>query len=405
MTQLTTTQSTSAHSLAEGAIGSTESTQVFRTSKVVIIAVGHLTHDIFSASLAPLLPLIIQKLSLSLTLAGTLAAFQQLPSLIDPLLGVLADRGRLRWLVLLAPAITAAGMCLVGVAPNYTLLALLLLTVGISTAIWHTSTPALVARASARRVGQGMSFFMIGGSLGYTLGPLIAVAAVSWWGLEGIWRLFPIALVATALLFWQTRDLDGFQPNPKIVNGSWSDSWQVLKRVMLLVAGILITQGFLQVAFGTYLPTLLASQGASLWIAGASLSIFELAGVLGILLVGVLSDRLNRRKLLVSASLVLPFLVLAFLSAGGWFRIVILLAIGFSAISINPVLMALIQEYSHQRPATANGLYFATMFASRSLIIILVGVLADHFGLRLAFYGCAFLAFLALPFVWFLPEA
>jgi FSR family fosmidomycin resistance protein-like MFS transporter len=404
MDQFSTTQSPSAQHLTGGAIESTETNHIFRTGKVVVIAAGHLTHDIFSASLAPLLPLIIQKLSLSLTLAGTLASFQQLPSLIDPLLGVLADRGRLRWLVLLAPVITAGGMCLIGVAPTYTMLALLLITVGFSTAIWHTSTPTLVASASARWVGQGMSIFMVGGSLGYTLGPLIAVTAVSWWGLEGIWRLFPIALVATSLLFWQIRNLEGFQPNQNVVNGSWSDSWQVLRRVMLLVIGILITQGFLQVAFGTYLPTFLASQGTSLWLAGASLSIFELAGVLGTFLVGVMSDRMNRRKLLLTASMALPFLVFGFLSAGGWLRIAILLVFGFFAISINPVLMALIQEYSHQRPATANGLYFATMFASRSLIIILFGVLADHFGLRLAFYGCALLAFLALPFVWFLPE-
>ena len=405
MDQFSTNQSPSAQHLTGGAIESTESNHIFRAGKVVVIAAGHLTHDIFSASLAPLLPLIIQKLSLSLTLAGTLASFQQLPSLIDPLLGVLADRGRLRWLVLLAPAITAGGMCLIGVAPTYTMLALLLITVGFSTAIWHTSTPALVASTSAHQVGQGMSIFMVGGSLGYTLGPLIAVTAVSWWGLEGIWRLFPIALVATSLLFWQIRNLEGFQPNQNVVNGSWSDSWQVLRRVMLLVIGILITQGFLQVAFGTYLPTFLASQGTSLWLAGASLSIFELAGVPGTFLVGVMSDRMNRRKLLLIASMALPFLVFGFLSAGGWLRIAILLVFGFFAISINPVLMALIQEYSHQRPATANGLYFATMFASRSLIIILFGALADHFGLRPAFYGCALLAFLALPFVWFLPEA
>jgi len=54
---------------------------------------GSPDHDIFTSFLAPLLPLIIQKLGLSLTLAGSLAAFQQLPSLINPFLGLLADRG------------------------------------------------------------------------------------------------------------------------------------------------------------------------------------------------------------------------------------------------------------------------------------------------------------------------
>src|SRR5512136_1809977 len=79
----------------------------FRTWEVMTIAGGHLTHDIFTSFLAPLLPLIIQKLGLSLTLAGSLASFQQVPSLINPFLGLLADRGSLRWLIVLTPTVTA----------------------------------------------------------------------------------------------------------------------------------------------------------------------------------------------------------------------------------------------------------------------------------------------------------
>src|SRR5512136_1618675 len=120
--------------------------ETFQTGQALVIATGHLIHDIFTSFLSPLLPLIIQKLSLSLTLAGTLAAFQQLPSLINPLLGMLADRGSLRWFVILAPTVTAAAMSLIGIAPGYTMLTVLLLTVGLSTAVWHTPTPAMAAR-------------------------------------------------------------------------------------------------------------------------------------------------------------------------------------------------------------------------------------------------------------------
>ena len=186
---------------------STPTVRSFQIGSVLTIAGGHLIHDIFTSFLAPLLPLIIQKLSLSLTLAGTLAAFQQLPSLINPFLGLLADRGSLRWFVILAPAVTATAMSMIGVAPSYTALSILLLVAGLSTAIWHTPTPAMIARVSGRQVGQGMSFFMLGGSLAYTVGPLLAVAAVSWWGLEGIWRLIPLGGAASAVLYWRTREI------------------------------------------------------------------------------------------------------------------------------------------------------------------------------------------------------
>ena len=90
----------------------------FQTGRVLTVAGGHLIHDTFTSFLPPLLPLIIQKLGLSLTLAGSLAAFQQFPGLINPLLGLLADRGSLRWLAILAPTLTAAAMSLsAGVRP------------------------------------------------------------------------------------------------------------------------------------------------------------------------------------------------------------------------------------------------------------------------------------------------
>jgi FSR family fosmidomycin resistance protein-like MFS transporter len=86
---------------------------------VITLAGGHLVHDSFTSFLSPLLPLLIAKLGLSLTLAGSLAALQSFPALINPLLGVIGDRVSLRWLAVLAPTVSAIAMTLVGAAPTY----------------------------------------------------------------------------------------------------------------------------------------------------------------------------------------------------------------------------------------------------------------------------------------------
>ena len=44
----------------------------FQTEKVLTIAGGHFIHDVYTACVAPLLPVIIEKLSLTLTQAGSL---------------------------------------------------------------------------------------------------------------------------------------------------------------------------------------------------------------------------------------------------------------------------------------------------------------------------------------------
>jgi FSR family fosmidomycin resistance protein-like MFS transporter len=375
----------------------------FQTDQVLTIAAGHLTHDIFTSFLSPLLPLIIQKLGISLTLAGTLASFQQLPSLINPLLGMLADRGSLRWFVILAPTVTAVAMSAIGIAPNYIALSILILFAGVSTAFWHTPSPAMIARVAGRQVGLGMSFFMLGGSLAYTIGPLLAVAAVSWWGLAGIWRLVPLAMAASALLYWRTRDIV-ITPPATQSDGSWAESWRGLRRVFLPLSGILITQGFMLAAMATFLPTLMSSEGASLMVAGGALSVYQIAGSAGALTSGTISDRLGRGRVLAFALLVAPALMLLFLAAHDWVRVLMLLAVGFTALATGPVMMALVQDNSRDHPATANGLYFALNFVSKSLIIILVGAMADHFGLRVTFQWCAIIGFAGVPFVLLLPK-
>ena len=157
----------------------------FQTEQVLTISSGHFVHDVYSAFLAPLLPLLIEKMSLTLTLAGSLSAFMQLPAILTPFIGHLADKYNLRYLVIIAPALTATVMSAMGLAPNYATLALLLILAGISSALFHAPAPAMVGQISGKRVGKGMSWFMGGGELARTVGPLVAVWAVSLLGVGG----------------------------------------------------------------------------------------------------------------------------------------------------------------------------------------------------------------------------
>ena len=169
----------------------TTSTQdsTFHTEQVLTVAAGHFVHDSFSAFLPPLLPLLQERLATTYAGVGSLVIFTQLPSLLTPFIGYLADRISLRYFVILAPAITGTLMSCMGLASNYLMLVLLFLAAGLSSAAFHAPAPAMIGRISGGRIGTGMSIFMATGELGRTVGPLVVVTAVAWWGLEGIWRL------------------------------------------------------------------------------------------------------------------------------------------------------------------------------------------------------------------------
>jgi FSR family fosmidomycin resistance protein-like MFS transporter len=374
----------------------------FDLAGVLTMAGGHLVHDMFAGFLSPLLPLLIPKLGLSLTLAGSLAALQSLPSLINPLLGMIGDRISLRWLAIVAPTITAVAMCLIGLAPTYTILAILLLVAGASSASWHVPSPVMTARSSGRRVGFGMSILMLGGQLAVTVGPLIAVAAASLWGLEGMWRLIPLGVAASLMLYWRTRHLEAHVT--RRASEPWAQTWQELRRVVMPIAGIIATRTFVSVALATYLPTLLNSEGSSLVAAGGALSVLMLAGAFGTMATGTLSDRIGRRKVLFVVLALSPVLMGVFLSVHGWVELPALFALGFVAQSSGPVLMAMVQESAADHPATANGLYMALEFVGGSIITIVIGALADSLGLRNAFMIAAVIALFSLPFVLLLPK-
>ncbi len=136
-------------------ISTVEAQDRFHTDQVVTVAGGHFVHDSFTAFLAPLLPLLQDKLGIGYASAGGLAIFSQLPSLLTPFIGYLADRISLRYFVILAPAVTATLMGLMGLAPSYLALSLLLLAVGVSVAAFHAPAPAMIARVSGQTRGPG----------------------------------------------------------------------------------------------------------------------------------------------------------------------------------------------------------------------------------------------------------
>lgn len=375
----------------------------FEVGQVLTLASAHLTHDVFSSFLVPLLPLIIEKFNLSLTLAGLLPAFQRFPSVFNPFIGVLADRMDLRALIILAPTITATTMGLIGVAPSYAVIALLLLVAGTSSSALHVPAPVMVARVSGGQVGKGMSFWMTGGELARTLGPLFAVSAVSLWGLEGMYPVMIVGVAASVTLYWRLRGAS-FTPRPARSRGSNAQTWRALARVFVPITGILLCKDFMSAALTTFLPTFLSSEGKSLWFSGIALSVLQLSGAGGALAAGTLSDRLGRRTVLFIALMVSPLLLLGLLAADGWILFPILVALGFTILSPTPVIMAIIQDRVADNPATANGLYMGINFLINSGMSVLTGWLADSVGLRTAFAWSATVALLGIPIIFLLPR-
>lgn len=370
----------------------------FQTGRVAAIAGGHAVHDTFTAFLPPLLPRFVDAFALSNTAAGWLSAFVQIPSLLQPVIGHLADRTTLRWIVVLGPGVTATLMSFLGWAPGYTGLALLLLVAGVSVAAFHATAPVAIGYLSGDKLGRGMGFWMVGGELGRTLGPLVVVSVLAFLSLKSLAWL-SLAGVATSIALHFLLRNAGLRSRGDHEEVPWRSAVRAMSGFMVAMGGLIAVRSLSVMAMTVFLPLYLTDAGASVWVAGAALSIVEAAGVAGAFTGGWLSDHLGRRSVLLFGHIVTPAAFAAFLVTDGWAQVALLPVIGFSLLAIPPVLMAMVQERHPESRALANGVYLSLNFIIRSIAAIGYGVLADAVGLSTAIVIAGVAMLLGLPLI------
>ncbi|MDX1416688.1 MAG: MFS transporter [Candidatus Promineifilaceae bacterium] len=375
----------------------------FQADQVGAIAAAHFTHDTYSGFLAPLLPLLRTNLGLTYTQAGSLVIISQLASLLNPFIGYVADRVSVRYFVIFAPAVTGTLFSIMGLAPNYLVLLLILFAAGVSIAAFHAPAPAMIGKVSGPRIGKGMSAFMAAGELARAVGPLVVVAGVGWFGLAGIWRLAIVGWLVSGFLYFRLKKVPVAPRRPG--SSSLDLFWPRARRIFPVLTWLLTGRIFMLAALTTYLAIFIRDdRQGTLWLAASALTILEAAGFVGALLAGTVSDRFGRNRILLLLMSISPFIFLAFIYGPEWLAFPLLVVLGFTAISPQPVMLALVQDQFPDNRALGNGTFLAINFLIRAFGVWVVGLVADRVGLTSAFTYAALLAFISIPAVFFLPR-
>lgn len=320
--------------------------------------------------------------------------------MINPFIGYFADKISLRYFVIFAPAVTAVLISSIGFTDTYLQLALLLFATGISVACFHAPAPAMIGRVAGSRVGLGMSMWMAAGELARSIGPLLAVWAVTIWTLDGFYRIVVLGLATSFVLFWRLHNIPASLQKP----GSLIAIGPKLRSLFIPIAIISLFRNFISISLTTYLPTYLNLSGSSLVFSGSALSILELAGVAGALTSGTISDRFGRKVVLLVTTIGSTAFMFVFLNVHGWMVVPVLILLGFFSLSAIPVMMAIVQDQLPKNRAMGNGLFMFTSFLLQPVAIMAIGVLGDRFGLHTAFYWSAWISLLAIPGIFALPS-
>lgn len=366
-------------------------------------AFAHFLNDFYVAFLAPLLPLVVTRFGISLTLAGLLATMLNTSAAMSqPLFGALADRMRRRVLVIAGPALTAAAMGLMGLAPSYGALIVLLLIAGTGTASFHPQGASTAWEASGTRKGAGLSLFVAGGELGYALGPLIIALVVAAWGLGTTWIVALPGLFAFLLLWRSIPPRREISPRPR--EASLRADLAGALGPLTVLWFIVVLRSIIISAYQTFIPLLLNQRGGSIVAGGAAVFLFGGIGALGGVSGGTFSDRVGRRRM-VALSLILGApLLLAFTRADGPWAYVFLAAGGIAIYLSAAVTIVIAQELLPHRASVASSIVMGLAWGTAGLSLTGVGALADAVGLDNALMLVLLLAIPALAAVAALPR-
>ena len=158
--------------------------------------------DIYMPVLPAILPLLIATNGYSYLAAGLLVtAYNITSSFTQPVVGWLSDKKGLFISVSASLFISALFIALMGVVQNYYLIMAFAVIAALGHACFHPTALSLVSHlCTPANRGRITSYFVVGGNLGYALGPILAGALVWWLGMPGLVFLILPALVMVVLL-------------------------------------------------------------------------------------------------------------------------------------------------------------------------------------------------------------
>ncbi|GAA5190858.1 MFS transporter [Rugosimonospora acidiphila] len=353
---------------------------------ITALSVGHACVDVYQGAVAALLPFFVSERDYTYaTVAGIVLAASLLSSVVQPLFGALTDRWAMPWLLPVGTLAGGAGVALAGVGGSYPLTLAAVGVSGIGVAAYHPAA-ARAARAASHGSHTAMSWFSLGGNLGFAAAPLLVSAVIAAGGLPaspllGIPALAGAALCVAALRASTAGARSARAEGPDEGRHEDRDDWASFGRL----TGAIVCRSIAFVGLSAFISLYARQRTGGGGLAGTvALFVLYLGGAVGTVAGGRLATRFGRLPVvrwsyavtvLAVAGVVLApgpplYLFVALASAGLYVPFSLHITLG--------------QDYLPRRVGTASGVTLGLAVSAGGVASPLIGVLADATSLRTA---------------------
>ncbi|PSM20060.1 MFS transporter [Nitratireductor sp. StC3] len=381
-----------------------------RTVYAVILAVSfcHLLNDVMQSLLAALYPMLKDDYGLDFWQIGLLTlAFQVTASLLQPLVGIAADKRPMPYSLSAGMGSTMIGLLLLATAGSYGLLLLGAAFVGLGSAIFHPESSRVARLASGGRYGLAQALFQVGGNFGTAIGPLLAAFIVVPRG-QGSVAWFSVAAMIGMVILWRVGGWYSAYQKRAASRPAAPTTLDLSRRRVVLTLAVLIVLVFSKHVYlasisSYYTFFVIERFGVSVQESQVLLFIFLGAAAAGTILGGPIGDRFGSKTVIWFSILgVLPFTLALPYASYAWTPVLTIL-IGLILSSAFPQIVVFAQELLPGRVGMVAGLFFGFAFGLGGLGAAVLGVVADAKGIGYVYTVCSFLPLLGLLAI-FLPN-
>jgi MFS transporter, FSR family, fosmidomycin resistance protein len=353
-----------------------------RTRPVVLLAAGHACVDVYQGAVAALVPFFVSERAYTYAAAaGLVLAASLLSSVVQPLFGALTDRWPMPWLLPVSTLVGGVGVALCGVTDSYPLTLAFVALSGIGVAAYHPES-ARVARAASGGSHTAMSWFSLGGNLGFATAPLLVGAVVAIGGLGASPLLVLPAVVGSVLCVAAVRAVAAPRPAAThATRAAGSDDWASFGKL----SGSIVCRSIVFVGLSAFISLYAAERTGGGEVAGtAALFVLYLGGAVGTVLGGTLANRFGRIAVVRWSSALGVVAVAGVVFVPGPLMLVCVALTSACLYVPFSLSITLGQDYLPRRMGTASGVTLGLTVSVGGIASPLIGAAADHTSLQVA---------------------
>lgn len=380
-----------------------------RYNKYSVLAMfGHICTDINQGALPALLPFLVLHKDISYaSAAGLVFAANSMSSFIQPFFGYLGDRVSWPWLMGLGAFLAGGGLALVGFLESYWAIFAAVAVSGVGVALFHPEGGRIANLAAGANKGAGIALFSVGGNIGFALGPVIALTAVTLWGLKGTLVFLIPAISMAVVMLLSLENLNRMSSESKTGKNTKStvqeqDDWNSFFKVSACLTGRAIVTYGLTTFIPLYFAAVLMFPETS---ASATLTLYSVVAATATLFGGQAADRFGFHRIIRGGFFCLAPLMLLFpLIENPCLAIFFLIPIAIAANAPQGATIALGQKFLPNHIGTSSGIMLGLAISIGGMVTPGIGWVGDHYGLSAAMYVVAAFAVLTMCLAFLIPR-